>query len=97
MAIETVNPEAQKITVTIPITLLNRLNERIPKRQRSEFIVEAIEEYLALEEQSAAIEETAGAWTDEHHPDLHSGEAIDRWLTEFRKGWGDKAQESCTR
>ena len=87
MATKNLQTDAQKITVTIPGALLNRLNESIPKRQRSEFIVEAIEERLALEEQYAAIEEAAGAWTDEHHPDLRNEDDIDNWLIEFRKGW----------
>lgn len=90
MAIKNLQTDAQKITVTIPSALLNRLNESIPKRQRSEFIVEAIEERLALEEQYVAIEEAAGAWTDEHHPEMRSEEDIDNWLIEFRKGWSSQ-------
>lgn len=90
MATESSQNEAQKITVTIPVELLQRLDERIPKRQRSEFIVEAIEEHLALAEQIIAIEESAGAWTDEHHPDLQTEEDIDRWLIELRKGWASQ-------
>jgi len=87
MTITILHPDTQKITVTIPVTLLNRLDERIPKRQRSEFIIEAIEEYLALAEQAAAIEETAGAWTDENHPDLRTNADIDRWLANLRANW----------
>ncbi len=34
----------------------------------------------AVEEQLAALDETAGAWTDENHPDLKTDEEIDRWL-----------------
>ncbi|MEZ4656292.1 MAG: ribbon-helix-helix domain-containing protein [Caldilineaceae bacterium] len=68
----------QKITVTIPIELLHRLNVRVSKGQRSEFIVDAIEERLALEEQVAALDETAGHWTDEHYPNLPDGAAIDK-------------------
>lgn len=90
MATENSRNEAQKITVTIPVELLQRLDERIPRRQRSEFIVEAIEEHLALAEQITVIEEAAGAWTDEHHPDLRTEEDIDRWLVELRKGWASQ-------
>ena len=48
---------------------------------------EALEEWLVLEEQLAAIEEAAGAWTDEHHPELRNEEDIDRWLVKLRNGW----------
>jgi len=77
----------QKITVTIPVALLNRLDDRISKRQRSNFIAEAIAERLALEEQVAALEETAGLWADKDHPELADGEAIDRWVSTMRQNW----------
>ncbi len=38
----------------------------------------AVAEQVALAEQQAAIEETAGAWRDENHPDMQTGEDIDR-------------------
>jgi metal-responsive CopG/Arc/MetJ family transcriptional regulator len=87
MATTNAPADTQKITVTIPIALLNRLDDRIPKRQRSEFITEAIEEYLALAEQIAAIEESAGVWTEENHPDMRTEEDIDRWLAAVRANW----------
>ena len=73
------------MTVTFPRALLQRLGEYVPPRQRSAFIVEAVEEKLALQEQLAAIEEAAGCWSDEDHPDLQSDEDIDRWLSELRQ------------
>jgi len=44
MAIKTSAPETQKMTVTFPKPLLQTLQERVPRRQRSAFIVEAVEE-----------------------------------------------------
>lgn len=76
--------DVQKITVTLPTALLTRLNERVPTRQRSRFIIEVIEERLALVEQIAVLDETAGAWTDENHPEMKTDEDIDRWLTNLR-------------
>lgn len=87
MAGKTSPPEAQKMTVIFPKPLLQRLRERVPPRQRSAFIVEAVEEKLALQEQFAAIEEAAGCWSDEDHPELRTDEDIDRWLTELRGSW----------
>jgi FPC/CPF motif-containing protein YcgG len=87
MAIKTSMSETQKVTVVFPKPLLERLRECVPPRQRSAFIVEAVEEKLALQEQFAAIEEAAGCWSDEDHPELRTDEDIDRWLAEIRESW----------
>lgn len=79
--------DQQKVTVTLPKPLLERLNEAVPSRKRSLFITEAIEEHLDLIEQSVALEETAGTWTVENHPDMQNGEAIDNWLKHSRQSW----------
>jgi len=83
----------QKMTVTLPEPLLNRLREHVPPRQRSAFIAEALEEKLALEEQLAAIEEAAGCWGDEDHPEMGTDEEIDEWLSNLRRSWGDRLAE----
>jgi Arc/MetJ-type ribon-helix-helix transcriptional regulator len=79
--------DVQKITVTLPRTLLTRLDAHVAPRRRGRFIAEAIEERLALEEQLAALAETAGAWSDKKHPDMLTGEEIDRWLDNLRRSW----------
>jgi len=81
--------ETQRITVTLPKPLLQRLRERVPPRQRSAFIAEAVEEKLALEEQAVAIEEAAGCWRDEDHPEMRTEEEIDRWLATLRRSWSE--------
>ena len=78
----------QKVTVTLPKELLERLNETVPSRKRSMFIAEAIEEQLALIEQSSALAETAGSWPLENHPTMQDDEAIDLWLKDVRRSWG---------
>ena len=88
MAMESPYTDTQKITVSLPKALLARLDERIPTRKRSRFIIGAIEERLALEEQLAALDETAGAWSDKNHPDMRTDEDIDRWLEDLRRSWG---------
>ncbi|MFQ5854751.1 MAG: hypothetical protein ACE5LU_03790 [Anaerolineae bacterium] len=40
-----------------------------------------------MQEQLAAIEEAAGSWSDEDHPELYTDEDIDHWLTELRRSW----------
>ncbi|MBN1937083.1 MAG: hypothetical protein JW934_20665 [Anaerolineae bacterium] len=73
-----------KVTVTLPRDLLARLDERVPSRRRSSFIARAIEEQLAILEQAAAIDESAGAWRDDAYADMSTDADIDRWLAEVR-------------
>jgi hypothetical protein len=77
----------RKITVTLPQTVLERLDEMVPSRQRSHFIALAVQEQLALLEQGVALEETAAAWTGENHPEMLTEADIDRWLADLRSGW----------
>ncbi len=86
MAHESVQ-DGQKITVVLPRTLLAKLDTYVPARKRSQFIAEAIEDRLALAEQAAAIDESAGAWSDENHPDLRTGDDVEHWLAAFRGSW----------
>lgn len=79
--------DTQKTTVSLPKPLLERLKERVPARQRSSFIAAALEERLTLEDQLEAIEESAGSWSGEDHPELMSNEDIDSWLAELRGSW----------
>ena len=87
MANSSIRTDSEKVTVTLPKALLARLREHVPARQRSRFIVEALEDRLALEEQTAALEETAGAWTEQSHPEMATDEGIDRWLGDLRRTW----------
>jgi hypothetical protein len=82
---------ARKITVTLPEDLLARLDTRVPARQRSRFIAEAIESQLTIAEQLVALDETAGAWSDEKHPEMLTDEGIDSWLSDLRQSWGRPA------
>lgn len=87
MALKTTHGEMQKVTITLPKTVLQRLNDLIPARQRSRFISETLERRLAMEEQLLALDESAGVWSDENHPDMQDGAAIDRWLETLRNLW----------
>lgn len=79
--------ESQRVTITLPRELLERLNRNIPTHKRNLFITEAIEERLELIEQMSALEEAAGAWTLENHPTMQDGEGIDKWLRDARQDW----------
>jgi hypothetical protein len=82
----------QKVTITLPKLVLERLNGLVPARQRSRFIAEALEERLALAEQVLALEESAGAWTDEVHPEMQDEAAIDAWLATLRQSWSQAGE-----
>lgn len=77
----------QKITVTLPLPLLTRLDEIVPTRQRSAFISQAVQAQLALLEQAQALDEAAGIWSDADYPELRDDAAIDSWLGNLRQGW----------
>ena len=87
----------QKITVTLPKALIQRLRRQVPTRQRDEFVAHALEDSLALTEQAAAIEETAGVWKETDHPDMRTPEDIDRWLAELRGMWPERLAQLQTR
>lgn len=70
-----------------------RFKAHVPPRQRSTFIAEVLEEQLAIEEQSQALAESAGSWSDEHHPDMTTGEDIDSWLAALRGRWQRQEDE----
>jgi hypothetical protein len=77
----------EKLTISLPRRLVERLKARVPPRQRSTFIAEILEERLAIEEQLQALEESAGSWSDERHPNMASSEDIDTWLANLRQNW----------
>jgi hypothetical protein len=80
-------PTLQRISITIPTNLLERMSKRLTARQRSEFIIQAIEELLAIEEQVTALDEAAGLWTDERHPELQTPEQVNQWIKALRSSW----------
>ncbi len=83
----------RKITVTVPTDLLERISVYVPARRRSDFIAEAIEEYLTIVEQAEAIDEAAGAWADARHPEMQAPADIERWLSTLRASWQDNASD----
>ena len=84
MVIKLPNDETQKVTITLPKRVLQRMDALVPARQRSRFIAEVLSERLALEEQLLALDESAGAWPDEKYPDMQGDEGVERWLAELR-------------
>lgn len=46
----------QKVTLTLPQELLEKLRERVPERKLSQYVTEALAERLAMEERAALRE-----------------------------------------
>lgn len=83
-----------RINVLLPAAVARDLREFVPPRKRARFVAEAVERELRRLRLQIALEESAGAWRDEDHPDLADGPAIDRWIAEGRVqlGW-DRSEE----
>ncbi|MDA1190899.1 MAG: ribbon-helix-helix domain-containing protein [Candidatus Poribacteria bacterium] len=73
-----------RTTITLPVETVNALNKHVSARKRSEFIAEAVEARLAALDFHQALDECAGAWTDENHPDLNAAEDVRRYVREMR-------------
>jgi len=77
----------RRINVTFPADLLEELDRFVPPRGRNRFIVEATERELRQKRLQRALERSAGAWSDENHPDLMSIEDVDRYVRRLRDTW----------
>jgi hypothetical protein len=77
----------RRINVTFPTDLLALLDSVVPPRERNRFIVEATERSLRRERLRNALEASAGAWSDEDHPDLMTAEDIERYIRHLRESW----------
>jgi hypothetical protein len=70
-----------RMNVVFKDSLLAEMRELVPVRQRSEFIEEAVRARLSLLKQLKAVEETAGAWSNEgrEDPSLEIQDARHAW------------------
>lgn len=75
----------KRINVTFPETLLEDLREFVPKRERNQFIVETVEKELRRVRLQKALRTSAGAWSDEDHPDLMTVEDVNNYVRRLRK------------
>jgi hypothetical protein len=72
--------------VPIPQRIAVGIDKIAGQKHRTRFIVELLETELQRREQLAALEEAAGCWRDENHPELAQGsEAFVRELRNAAK------------
>lgn len=77
----------KRINVTFPVSLLEELRRYVPRRERNRFIVEATEKELKRRRLLKALRDSAGAWSDEDHPDLMTIEDVNRCVRRLRETW----------
>jgi len=79
-----------KTHLVFPTELLQTIDQLVGKRKRSKFVVEAAKEKIARERFLKALNEAAGAWTDEDHPDLNTNEDIRIYLDRVRNSYQER-------
>lgn len=77
--------ESKRISVVFPVKVLEELRRLVPPRERSKFIARATEMELKRLRLEAALRNSAGAWSDEDHPDLMTAEDVDRYIRRLRE------------
>jgi len=73
-----------RMKVLLPTEVTKDLSGDVPLRKHAHFVAEALEHELHRLQVEAALDVSAGAWSDNDHPDLADGPAIDRWIAEGR-------------
>jgi hypothetical protein len=73
---------SRRTHIVISESLVTEIDRLVGKRGRSEFLTQAAEKELRRLRQVRALENAAGAWKDEDHPELKGGAA--RWVRGLR-------------
>lgn len=74
-----------KTHITLPEDTLLTIDKLAGKRGRSKFIAEAAQEKIDRERFLKALNESAGAWKDENHPELATTEEITTHVSKIRE------------
>jgi len=84
----------ERMNLYITKSVMDELRRAVPARERTKFVEEVLARELRRLKLREAIEKSYGAWKDEDHPDMMTGEDIDRWIEEQRKlGTRDLSEE----
>jgi hypothetical protein len=68
--------------VILPVDVVADIDKLVGKRGRSAFLAEIAQREIKLRRQREVLQETAGAWKSEDHPELAQGAAA--WIREIR-------------
>lgn len=75
----------QQIKVTIPTDLLTELTRYVSPRQQNQFILEGIEQALRRLRIQKAVDQSAGAWKAEDHPELDGPNGVEAYIRRLRE------------
>ena len=64
-----------RTVIAIPHKVAAKIDKIAGHRHRTEFVVDILEQEILRREQLAALEQSAGTWKDEDHPELAEGGA----------------------
>lgn len=76
--------------VPIPPSIAAEIDKIAGQKHRTRFIVELLESEIRRREQLRALEEAAGCWKDEDHPELANG--AETWVRKMRRQSEDRFQ-----
>ena len=76
--------KTEKLSITVPKELAEKLREMVPSGKISAFVADAVEDKLQMEKQRIGLEVGRGAWKDEDHPDLKTPEDTQRFIRSLR-------------
>lgn len=94
--------ESVRAHVLLPKDVVAAVDAIVGKRQRSRFILEAVEQKLLNARQLKALREGAGALADYDNPDWATPEKTSQWVHDMRraddehrmrKAWGERADD----
>lgn len=74
-----------KVSITLPEELYRQIKDLT--NNVSAFISEGVRQYLARLKTERALEESAGAWATDSHPELDDLKKIANYVHEVRTGW----------
>jgi hypothetical protein len=77
--------QKKRLNLLLPNELAQELEALVPPRQRGRVVSEVLARELRRLRVLSAIEQSAGAWSGEAHPELTTGKQIDRWIASERR------------
>ncbi|MBE3068455.1 MAG: hypothetical protein IMZ73_13680 [Chloroflexi bacterium] len=84
----------ERLNLYLTKPVMDDLRRIVPARERTRFVEEVLARELRRRKLKAALKASAGAWKVDDHPDMLTGEDIDRWIEEQRKlGTRDWSEE----
>lgn len=81
------NVGTNRINIAFPEPLLIEFKELVPARKRNQFIVDAVNKEVRRLHLLKAIEDAAGSWSLEEHPELATSEDVDTYVRKMRESW----------